>query len=211
MAELTDLSTKEFLARLASAAPVPGGGGGAALAGALAAALSSMVANLTVGKQKFADRETEIKQLLAAAERAREQLLMLVEEDAAVFSSFMACYALPKAMEAEKLQRTAAIEAAAKRAAQTPLAIARVSVSTAELAARLAEIGNPGVITDAAVGIILARAALRSAVYNVLGNLKLTHDDAFHRQTRSELERLQARALALETAALALVDAQLQP
>ncbi len=209
MAELTDLSSKEFLTRLASAEPVPGGGGAAALSGALAAALASMVANLTLGKAKFAAVEAEMQQLLTAAENARAELLALTEEDAAVFASFMSCYALPRGTEAEQLRRRAAIREAAKRAALTPLKIARSSVRIAELAARLAAAGNPGVITDAAVSALLARAAVRSAAYNVLVNLQLTHDDAFNRQACAELEAVQAQALKLEEEALAATEAHL--
>ena len=163
MSTLTDLTSKEFLTALASSAPAPGGGGGAAMAGALAAALSSMVANLTLGKEKFAPVEPEIKELLAAAEEIRQNLLRLVEEDATVFNSFMSCYKLPKATEAEKAARTAAIRNAAKRAAEVPLAIARASYRVLQLAQRLVGIGNPGVITDGACSALLARAALRCA------------------------------------------------
>ena len=176
MSTLTDLTSKEFLTALASSAPAPGGGGGAAMAGALAAALSSMVANLTLGKEKFAPVEPEIKELLAAAEEIRQNLLMLVEEDAAVFNSFMSCYKLPKATEAEKVARTAAIRNAAKQAAEVPLAIARASYRVLQLAQRLVCIGNPGVITDGACSALLARAALRCAEYNVRINLGLTKD-----------------------------------
>ena len=84
MNKLGDLSCKEFLTELASAAPAPGGGGGAAMAGALAAALASMVANLTIGKEKFADREPEVKELLEQAEAERVRLLTLVDEDAVI-------------------------------------------------------------------------------------------------------------------------------
>ena len=137
MANLTDLTSKEFLTELASAAPAPGGGGGAAMAGALAAALSSMVCNLTLGKERFAAQEAEVESVLVKAERARERLLELVQEDAAVFNSFMSCYKLPKATEEEKAARTAAIRAAAKKAAEVPLAIARESFAVLELADEL--------------------------------------------------------------------------
>ena len=163
MANLTDLTSKEFLTELASAAPAPGGGGGAAMAGALAAALSSMVCNLTLGKEKFAAQEAEVQSVLTKAERARERLLELVQEDAAVFNSFMSCYKLPKATEEEKASRTAAIRAAAKKAAEVPLAIARESFAVLELADELVVCGNPGVITDGACSGLLARAALRCA------------------------------------------------
>ena len=133
MANLTDLTSKEFLTELASAAPAPGGGGGAAMAGALAAALSSMVCNLTLGKEKFAAQEAEVQAVLTKAERARERLLELVQKDAAVFNSFMSCYKLPKATDEEKAARTAAIRAAAKKAAEVPLAIARESFAVLKL------------------------------------------------------------------------------
>ena len=126
MSTLTDLKSKDFLTALASSAPAPGGGGGAAMAGALAAALASMVCNLTIGKEKFAQQEPEVKDLLDEAEEVRQALLALVEDDAAVFNSFMACYKLPKATDAEKAARTAAIRAAAKQAAEVPLAIAGI-------------------------------------------------------------------------------------
>ena len=95
MEALTKLSCEEFLEKLASGNPTPGGGGGAAVAGALAAALSSMVANITVGKEKFAEQEQEVQELLQSAETLRQRLLKLVDADAAVFDSFMACYKLP--------------------------------------------------------------------------------------------------------------------
>ena len=137
MNKLGDLSCNEFLTELASAAPAPGGGGGAAMAGALAAALASMVANLTIGKEKFADREPEVKELMEQAEAERVRLLTLVDEDAAVFNSFMSCYKLPKTTDEEKDARTAAIRAAAKQAATVPLNIARSSFVVLKLADRL--------------------------------------------------------------------------
>ena len=142
MNKLGDLSCNEFLTELASAAPAPGGGGGAAMAGALAAALASMVANLTIGKEKFAECEPEVKELLKQAEAERVRLLTLVDEDAAVFNSFMSCYKLPKTTDEEKAARTAAIRAAAKQAATVPLNIARSSFAVLKLADRLVVSGN---------------------------------------------------------------------
>lgn len=209
MTDLTALESREFLVRLASDAPVPGGGGGAALAGALAAALSSMVGNLTVGKEKFAAHEAEVKQLLEQAEDVRVQLLQLVNEDAAVFAKFMECYKLPKATDEEKAARSRAIQAAAKQAAKVPFAIAEASLKVLQIAERLVVIGNPGVITDGAVSALLARAALRSAVYNVLINLKLTKDDAYNAALLTKLQQMQEEAERLENAALAATDAEL--
>ena len=206
MSKLTDLTSKDFLTALASSAPAPGGGGGAAMAGALAAALASMVCNLTIGKEKFAAQECEVKALLQEAEQVRQDLLALVEDDAAVFNSFMACYKLPKTTDAEKAARTAAIRAAAKQAAEVPLAIAKASYKVLQLAHRLVIIGNPGVITDGACSALLARAALRCAEYNVRINLGLTKDEAYNEQVAAELNKLLKTAEELEKQALAATD-----
>ena len=206
MGKLTDLTSKDFLTALASSAPAPGGGGGAALAGALAAALASMVCNLTIGKEKFAAQECEVKALLQEAEEVRQDLLALVEDDAAVFNSFMACYKLPKTTDAEKAARTAAIRKAAKQAAEVPLAIAKASYKVLQLAHRLVIIGNPGVITDGACSALLARAALRCAEYNVRINLGLTKDEAYNEQVAAELNKLLKTAEELEEQALAATD-----
>ena len=206
MSNLTDLKSTEFLTALASSAPAPGGGGGAAMAGALAAALASMVANLTIGKEKFAQQEPEVKALLEETEEVRQRLLGLVEDDAAVFNSFMSCYKLPKATEEEKAARTAAIRSAAKQAAEVPLAIARASYKVLTLAERLVRIGNPGVITDGACSALLARAALRCAEYNVRINLGLTKDEAYNQSVQEELNNLLKTAEELELEALAATD-----
>lgn len=210
MSKLTEMKSADFLAALASSAPAPGGGGGAAMAGALAAALASMVCNLTIGKEKFAQQEPEVKELLDEAEEVRQSLLALVEDDAAVFNSFMACYKLPKATEAEKAARTAAIRSAAKQAAEVPLAIARASYRALMLAERLVCIGNPGVITDGACSAILARAALRCAEYNVRINLGLTKDEDYNHGVQAELNNLLKNAEELEAGALALTDKVLE-
>lgn len=198
MAKLTELSCEEFLEKLASAAPTPGGGGGAAMAGALAAGLSSMVANLTIGKKGFEGNEARIKELLSQAEQLRTELVDLVQQDAGVFDSFMACYKLPKVTDAEKQARLDAIHAAAKGAAMVPMNIARAASKVLVIADELSVIGNPNVITDATCSAILARAALRCAVYNVYINLKLTKDDAFNKTLSKEMAQLREDAHALE-------------
>jgi len=206
MSDLTKLSCQEFLEKLASNSPTPGGGGGAAMAGALAVALTSMVGNLTVGKEKFAQREVEVQELVAKAEALRIELLNLVNADAEVFDSFMVCYRLPKATEEEKQARNQAIQNAAKEAAEVPLKIAEACLEIMKLAERIAIIGNPGAITDAAVSAIMARAALRSAVYNVVVNLKLIKDEAYNQAMYAELEAMQNEAEALEKATLITAD-----
>lgn len=209
MQNLTELSSKDFLTALASAAPTPGGGGAAAMVGALAAALASMVGNLTVGKERFAKQEAEVKALLVQAELVRTELLQLVEDDAKVFDSFMACYKLPKATDEEKVARTQAVRMAAKQAAVVPLAIAQKALLVLQLADRLVTIGNPGVITDGACSALLARAALRCADYNVRINLQLTKDDVYNAEVSRELATMQEQAARLEAKVLQATDTAL--
>ena len=206
MSDLTALSSKEFLEKLASNAPTPGGGGGAAMAGALAAALTSMVGNLTTGKEKFAEHEIEVQDILSKVEALRVRMLELVNADAEVFKAFMVCYRLPKSTEEEKLARAEAIENSAKQAAEVPFEIAEACLTVMKLAERIAVIGNQGAITDAACSAILGRAAMRSAIYNVIVNLKLIKDDGYHEAMYAKLEALQKEAEALEKITLATTD-----
>lgn len=209
MTNLTELTCQDFLTKLASGNPTPGGGGGAAVAGALAASLSSMVANLTVGKEKFAEHEDEVKKLLQEVETLRKKLLMLVDEDAAVFDSFMSCYKLPKNTEEEKAARTNAIRQAAKKAAEVPFAAAQASYEVLKIAVRLIEIGNPNVITDGTVSALLARAAMRSEFYNVYINLGLTKDEEYNAKIISMISVMEQEALVLEKKAIKATDAAL--
>lgn len=209
MATLTQLSCQEFLTELASDKPTPGGGGGAAVAGALAASLSSMVANLTIGKEKFAAQEAEVQNLLHNVEELRKKLLELVDEDAKVFDSFMSCYKLPKGSEAEKAARTVAIREAAKRAAEVPFNAAQVCLEVLRIALRLIEIGNPNVITDGTVSALLARAAMRSEIYNVYINLGLTKDENYNQDLQKKISVMEKEALELEEKAIKYTNAAL--
>lgn len=206
MSKLTQQSCKVFLEELASERPTPGGGGAAAMAGAMAGALSSMVANLTIGKEKFAAVKSEVKNLCEEADCLRSSLLNLVEQDAAVFASFMACYKLPKSTEEEKKFRLDSIHTAAMQAATIPMEIARASAKVLDIADRIAVIGNPNVITDATCSALIARAAMRCAFYNVYINLKLTKNEAFNQALIKEIEELENKALVAENRVLEVTD-----
>ena len=196
MNDFMKLNCDEFLERLASKEPVPGGGGAAALGGAIGAALTSMVANLTVGKEKFLSVEGEMIRLAAASKYLRKELLQLVQEDASVFEAFMKCYKMPKATDLEKELRQIKIQEAAKMAAEIPLKIGEKALAV--LAAEAAELGNPAVITDAAVAALMARAAVRSAVYNVKINLNLISDQDYCSVLVERIAALEQEALSAE-------------
>ena len=187
-----ELSTAAFLDALASGAPTPGGGGAAAVMGAMGAALVSMVANLTIGKKGHEAHEAEMRTLLADSEALRRRLAAMVAEDAAAFDSLMAAYKLPKASDDEKAARSAAIQAGLKAATLAPLACARASAEAVRLAARSVERGNVNVISDVGVGVLSSLAALRSAALNVHINAPQIQDRAFSDKVLTELEALLA-------------------
>ncbi|MCD8175552.1 MAG: cyclodeaminase/cyclohydrolase family protein [Phascolarctobacterium sp.] len=206
---MDDISIREFLEKLGSNEPAPGGGGAAAMAGALAAALASMVANLTIGKDGFKENEKEMEMLREEAGAMEEELLQAVAEDVEAFKCFMACLKMPKGTADEKEKRIAATAAAATQAVLVPFKIARSSLEVLRISVRLAEIGNPNVITDAACSAIIAFAAIRSAAYNVGINLKYTKDEKFNKCVSGEMENMTQYAASLEDDALSAVDAKL--
>ena len=181
-------SIAKFLDILASKQPTPGGGGASALVGAVAAALGSMMANLTLGKPKFAAAEKEMVLLEGELQVARAEFLKLVDEDAKAYNGVMECYHLPKNGPQEQLLRRERLAKAAQFAAIVPLRIAEHCVKAAALTERVAQIGNPALLTDAACSVILAGAALECAEQNVLINLPLTHNEGFNDDCRTKLK-----------------------
>ena len=180
----------QFLDELASSAPVPGGGSTAALAGALAAALVSMVGNLTVGKKRYAGVEAEVKALLNQSELLRQRLADLLVSDTQVYGSLSQTYRLPRGSEEEKAVRTAAIQEALKGAEEVPMQIAEACVEVLDLCTPMAEMGNRLAVSDAGVAALLAEAGLRSAALNVLINLAYIKDEEFTRREQARLDGL---------------------
>lgn len=183
-----DRSVIQFLDELASSAPVPGGGSTAALTGALAAALVSMVGNLTVGKKRYASVEEEVKALLHRSESLRQRLAKLLESDTQVYGSLSRAYKLPRNTEEQKAVRTAAIQTALKEAEAVPMQIAEACVEVLDLCAPMAEKGSRLAVSDAGVAALLAEAGLRSAALNVLINLAYIRDEDFVRLEQAKLD-----------------------
>ncbi|MHB1160494.1 MAG: cyclodeaminase/cyclohydrolase family protein [Chloroflexota bacterium] len=180
----------QFLDLLASPSPTPGGGGIAALAGALAAGLISMVSNLTVGKEKYAGVQEEVKSLLAESENLRRELLQLVDADAQAFNQIMEGYRLPKATEEEKRIRSARIQEATLEASRVPLEIARKCARIVELAGPAARIINVQAIGDVAMAAYLAEGAVRGAVINIDINLRSVKDQEAVAQLNGQAQAL---------------------
>ncbi|MCJ7656416.1 MAG: cyclodeaminase/cyclohydrolase family protein, partial [Candidatus Atribacteria bacterium] len=157
---LIDKKINNFLDELASNSPTPGGGSVAALAGALGAALISMVGNLTIGKKKYEDVEEDFKKIISFSEKLRYELSQLIEEDVKVFNNFMATYKMPKETEDEKKIRAEKIQESLIKAAKVPLRVAYKCLEILSLSKEIAEKGNINVVSDAGVAVLMAEAAL---------------------------------------------------
>lgn len=184
---LLEQKTTDFLEQLSSSAPVPGGGGASAAVGAFAAALGMMVTNLTVGKKKYADVEEEILAIRDQLEGKKQELIRLVDEDAAAFEPLAKAYRMPKNTDEEKEEKARVMEIALKNAAEAPLRIMETIAETMEMIQVLGEKGSRLAVSDAGVAILFAQAALEGASLNIYINTKMMQDQA-------EAKRLNQRA-----------------
>lgn len=187
----TEQTVAEFLEDVASTAPTPGGGSVSALAGALASALSAMVAWLTIGKQKYAEHETRMLEVKAAAELLRRELFDLVQEDARAYEAFRAAARLSQRTPEEIALREKTLVEAARNAALVPLRTVEASVRALELALEVATVGNANAVSDAGVAAWLARAGAEGAAWNVRINVA-----SLPGPERSDLESRVAGSLA---------------
>lgn len=177
--EIKDKSIEVFLDELASKSATPGGGSAAAVMGAQSAALTSMVCNLTIGKPKYAEVETEMQELLVKSENLRQILIGMIKADVDVFNRVMACYGMAKETDTEKSARSMAIQTALKEATEVPLACAKACAEAITLSKIAADKGNLGVISDAGVAVMAGYAGLKSAALNVYINAGSLNDREF--------------------------------
>jgi len=189
--KLVEMSILEFLDELGSDSPAPGGGSVAALSGALAAALGEMVCNLTIGKEKYADVEDEIKNILRDCKKIREELIKLVDKDTQAFNEVMKAFKLPKENEEQIEIRRKAIQDAFKNAALVPFETAKKSFEVLKLAKIIAEKGNKNSITDSGVSALLACSAVKAAIYNVRIYLSSIKDEHFVNDLNSQIKKLE--------------------
>lgn len=190
MSEIKDKSIQIFLDELASKSATPGGGSVSALMGAQSAALTSMVCNLTIGKTKYAEVETEMQALLQKSEALRAKLTGLIKADVDVFNRLMAAYGLPKETDEEKMARTEAIQTVLKAATEVPLDCARACAEAIELSRCAANKGNLGVISDAGAAVLAGYSGLKSAALNVYINTGSLKDRQFAETKLAELEMI---------------------
>lgn len=188
--QFSDLTIKTFLQELGSATPAPGGGSAAALAGAMAASLCSMVARITLGSEKYKDAWEDMKGIQELVTNATSKLSSLATRDNEAYGKVMEAYRLPKQTEEQQNTRQNAIQEALKGAALVPLETLRAVHQLLGPAQKLIEKGNPNCITDVGVAVLLIESAAKGAAYNVRINLSSITDAAFSRETSDEVQAL---------------------
>jgi formiminotetrahydrofolate cyclodeaminase len=208
--DFTKNTCVEFVDVLASKSPVPGGGGAAALVGAIGAALGNMVGSLTVGKKKYADVEARIIELKKDSDALQAKLLHLVARDAEVFEPLSRAYGLPKDTPEQIAEKERVMEAALKEACTVPMEIMECAARGIELCAEFAEKGSRLALSDAGVGAIFCQAALRGAGLNVFINTKAMKDRAYAGKINKAADGLLAKYTDLAGKVYSLVEDQLK-
>lgn len=180
---MLEQKTTDFLEVLSSAAPVPGGGGASAAVGAFSSALGMMVANLTIGKKKYADVEEEIIEIREQLQYLQKELVELTDKDAEAFEPLSKAYGLPKDTPEQKEEKERVMEKALYEASIVPLQIMKTVAKVMELLETLGEKGSKIAISDVGVAVLFARAALEGASLNIYINTRLM-------KNREQAERL---------------------
>ncbi|MGB9840216.1 cyclodeaminase/cyclohydrolase family protein [Thermovenabulum sp.] len=182
MMRLSEMKINEFLELLASKAPAPGGGSVSALFGAAGAALLSMVAELTVGKENFKEKEIVLKEIINESKRLLHILEEKVDEDTEAFNKVSEAYKMPKEKEEQKLERKKAIQEALKIAAEVPFSVIEACVDLIRLYERIVDNFNKNAASDIGVGILCLKAAILGAWLNVRINICSIEDPDFVRK-----------------------------
>ena len=203
-------TVEKYLNEAASRSPTPGGGSVSALAGALGAAMSSMVANFTLGKDKYKEVEEEVTQILLDSEKLREKLARLTELDSEIYRQVSVAFQKVAVSEKEKKEKSKAIQQACKGALEVPLEALKCCYEVLKLNSRLVDIGNVNLISDVGVSVILSGAALEGAVLNVEINLASIKDEKFKARIEKEFKPLLAEAGKIKRSVLRKVKGKMK-
>jgi formiminotetrahydrofolate cyclodeaminase len=203
---LTDLTIEEFIERVASGEPVPGGGSVSALVAAISGALSEMVGRLTIGRKNDPLLDKKMSTLIDTATRLRTKLARDVDKDSDAYSGVLKAYRMPKATEEEQETRGIAIQEALKEATRVPLSVAESGVTLLSLAGTAVTEGNSNAMTDAAVAALMARSAVMGAIYNVWTNLASIKDTGFRDSMGQRADALEREAGDVEKSILTFVE-----
>ena len=203
---LVDNTITSYLDKAAAGTAVPGGGSVAALNAALAAGLTEMVANLTLGKKGYEAVEDEMKTIVEKASRLRTKLTASIDQDADAYTEVMAAYKLPKTTDEETAVRKQKIQETIKHAALVPLDVAKDALKVIELAGQAIRKGNKNAASDGAVAAMNARTGALAAIYNVKINLGSINDDSFADKLAQEVRELETQIAKGENEALSHVE-----
>ena len=195
---LTDLTVKGLLDVTAGKDPVPGGGSISALSGSIAAALTEMVAGLTIGRKKYAEVEKQMKQLVERVHEIRQQLILDVDRDSEAYNVVFAAFQMPKETDEQKAARSAQIQEATKIAANVPMEVARRVYSLLSDIEEVVSNGNQNAVTDGCVAMMSARNAIIGALFNVRINLTSIKDEQFVADMTAEADRLEREVIERE-------------
>ena len=206
---LVRMTVKGFAEETASESPAPGGGSVAANMGALGAALSTMVANLSSHKRGWDDRWKEFSDWAEKGQAVMSELISLIDEDTAAFDRIMAAFSLPKGTDEEKAAREQAIEDATLYASQVPLRTMKASFKVFEVARAMAADGNPNSVSDAGVGALAARSAVLGAQLNVKINAVGLKDKEKAASLIAEADAIAAKAVTEEKEILDIVNSKI--
>ena len=209
MSSIPQWSCEKFADETFSSAPVPGGGGVAALVGSIGAALAGMVCNLTTGKKKYAQYEADIQRITSEARALMNELMAQIDRDAENFYPLSKCYGLPAGTDEEKAEKERKMQAALKVAITAPIDIVRYAYKAIALHRELAEKGSKLAVSDVGCGVLCLKAAMQCGWLNVMINLKSIHDKDFVAAVEAELKPMLAEGEAMADAIYADVAAQL--
>lgn len=187
---LINMTLTDFLNETASNSPAPGGGSVSALAGALGAALSSMVGELSIGKDADSDTKTKFQGMIRICKDLMKDLSEAVDKDTEAFNMVMAAFKMPKGTDEEKKARSAAIQEAMKEAAELPYETALLCIDVMNMAIDMLKAGNKNAASDAAVSGMMGYAALYGALYNVKINLNSIKDTEYVEAMKKKVEAL---------------------
>ena len=204
---LVDLSVLDFVDEVSRETPAPGGGSVAALSGALGSALTSMVANLSVGKSEFDDKYEYLCDIACRAQEIKDLLVRGVDADTKAFDSVLAGMRMPQDSEGEIYARKEAMEEGYKSATSVPLDTAEVCLRCMELADQMADVTSVSMMSDVGTGCLMAEAGLRSAIYNVRINLPNISDQNFKQDVEKRIKELLSKAATLRDSVSGKIEA----
>lgn len=188
---LTELSLQKFIDVTAGSDPVPGGGSISALAGTLSAALTHMVAGLTIGKKKYLEVEDEMKTIAEKTAEIQALLYKAIDRDSEAYNVVFDAFKLPKETEEEKAKRSEAIQEATKVAAEVPMEVAEMAFSLIPYIKAVVAKGNQNAVTDGCVAMLCCRTAVLGALLNVRINLGSIKDQDFVKEYETRAKKME--------------------